>query len=290
MKKSLFLLSVLSVSVSAWAEMNPCDTIVVRKPNVVTVVTNDSLQAIKVEGKEGNPKFTYQSKIELTDSNYVSESGINSNDFSFRFGMPRHKADVNKKGNCVVTTNIFVGFLSAPGLPRPAEVLAGKSAELLFMPMNFNYSPWKAGKHTFSLGLGLDWRMVGLTRANKFLKTNGELTFGNYADGVRPKESILTVFSLSFPLMYNYYSHGCGWSVGPVFNFNTYSSIVSKWKDDGRDVKEKMKNVYVRPFTVDMMVSVRTEWIGLYLKYSPANMIKADHGMKFHMLSFGFWF
>ena len=290
MKKSLFLLSVLSVSVSAWAEMNPCDTIVVRKPNVVTVVTNDSLQAIKVEGKEGNPKFTYQSKIELTDSNYVSESGINSNDFSFRFGMPRHKADVNKKGNCVVTTNIFVGFLSAPGLPRPAEVQAGKSVELLFMPMNFNYSPWKAGKHTFSLGLGLDWRMVGLTRANKFLKTNGELTFGNYADGVRPKESILTVFSLSFPLMYNYYSHGCGWSVGPVFNFNTYSSIVSKWKDDGRDVKEKMKNVYVRPFTVDMMVSVRTEWIGLYLKYSPANMIKADHGMKFHMLSFGFWF
>lgn len=290
MKKSLFLLSVLSVSVSAWAEMNPCDTIVVRKPNVVTVVTNDSLQAIKVEGKEGNPKFTYQSKIELTDSNYVSESGINSNDFSFRFGMPRHKADVNKKGNCVVTTNIFVGFLSAPGLPRPAEVQAGKSVELLFMPMNFNYSPWKAGKHTVSLGLGLDWRMVGLTRANKFLKTNGELTFGNYADGVRPKESILTVFSLSFPLMYNYYSHGCGWSVGPVFNFNTYSSIVSKWKDDGRDVKEKMKNVYVRPFTVDMMVSVRTEWIGLYLKYSPANMIKADHGMKFHMLSFGFWF
>ena len=257
---------------------------------MVTVVTNDSLQAIKVEGKEGNPKFTYQSKIELTDSNYVSESGINSNDLSFRFGMPRHKADVNKKGNCVVTTNIFVGFLSAPGLPRPAEVQAGKSAELLFMPMNFNYSPWKAGKHTFSLGLGLDWRMVGLTRANKFLKTNGELTFGNYADGVRPKESILTVFSLSFPLMYNYYSHGCGWSVGPVFNFNTYSSIVSKWKDDGRDVKEKMKNVYVRPFTVDMMVSVRTEWIGLYLKYSPANMIKADHGMKFHMLSFGFWF
>lgn len=290
MKKSLFLLSVLSVSLSAWAEMNPCDTIVVRKPNVVTVVTNDSLQAIKVEGKEGNPKFTYQSKIELTDSNYVSESGINSNDFSFRFGMPRHKADVNKKGNCVVTTNIFVGFLSAPGLPRPAEVQAGKSVELLFMPMNFNYSPWKAGKHTVSLGLGLDWRMVGLTRANKFLKTNGELTFGNYADGVRPKESILTVFSLSFPLMYNYYSHGCGWSVGPVFNFNTYSSIVSKWKDDGRDVKEKMKNVYVRPFTVDMMVSVRTEWIGLYLKYSPANMIKADHGMKFHMLSFGFWF
>lgn len=290
MKKSLFLLSVLSVSLSAWAEMNPCDTIVVRKPNVVTVVTNDSLQAIKVEGKEGNPKFTYQSKIELTDSNYVSESGINSNDFSFRFGMPRHKADVNKKGNCVVTTNIFVGFLSAPGLPRPAEVQAGKSAELLFMPMNFNYSPWKAGKHTVSFGLGLDWRMVGLTRANKFLKTNGELTFGNYADGVRPKESILTVFSLSFPLMYNYYSHGCGWSVGPVFNFNTYSSIVSKWKDDGRDVKEKMKNVYVRPFTVDMMVSVRTEWIGLYLKYSPANMIKADHGMKFHMLSFGFWF
>ena len=290
MKKSLFLLSVLSVSVSAWAEMNPCDTIVVRKPNVVTVVTNDSLQAIKVEGKEGNPKFTYQSKIELTDSNYVSQSGINSNDFSFRFGMPRHKADVNKKGNCVVTTNIFVGFLSAPGLTRPAEVQAGKSAELLFMPMNFNYSPWKAGKHTFSLGLGLDWRMVGLTRANKFLKTNGELTFGNYADGVRPKESILTVFSLSFPLMYNYYSHGCGWSVGPVFNFNTYSSIVSKWKDDGRDVKEKMKNVYVRPFTVDMMVSVRTEWIGLYLKYSPESMIKADHGMKFHMLSFGFWF
>lgn len=290
MKKSLFLLSVLSVSLSAWAEMNPCDTIVVRKPNVVTVVTNDSLQAIKVEGKEGNPKFTYQSKIELTDSNYVSESGINSNDFSFRFGMPRHKADVNKKGNCVVTMNIFTGFLSAPGLPRPAEVQAGKSVELLFMPMNFNYSPWKAGKHTFSLGLGLDWRMVGLTRANKFLKTNGELTFGNYADGVRPKESILTVFSLSFPLMYNSYSHGCGWSVGPVFNFNTYSSIVSKWKDDGRDVKEKMKNVYVRPFTVDMMVSVRTEWIGLYLKYSPANMIKADHGMKFHMLSFGFWF
>lgn len=291
MKNLLFIISAFAVSLSASAVVNPNDTVIVEKPDMVTIVTSDSLQSIHVQGKKDNPGFTYQSKIELTDSNYVSESGINSNDFTFRFGMPKLEKEVNHSREITGTMNAYVGFSSAPGLPRPGELQRGKSGEFWLVLMNLHYSPWKSGNNTFSIGFGIDWRSYTLTRANRFVKSDGQISYGEFDEGVRPKESRLSVFSLTIPLLYNV-TNGNGrsmFSIGPVFNFNTHSSISTKWKEDGKDVKDKQTNVFVRPFSVDLLISGRTVWGGVYLKYSPSSILKADHGLKFHSLTLGLY-
>lgn len=292
MKNFLLLIAALALTANASAGVNANDTVVVEKPNVVTIVTTDSLQSIRVEGEKDNPSYTYQSQIQLTDSNYTSETAINSSDFTFSFGMPKNasKKEVNHSREIVGTSNLYFGFTSLPGL-SPGELQLKRSMELWWVIMNLEYSPWKKGWHTFSLGIGVDWRVYGLTKANRFVKADGKLAIGDYPEGVRPKYSNLKVFSLNFPLLYNFTpDKDCRMSIGPVFNFNTYSSVKTEWKEDGDKHKTVSKNVYVRPFTIDLMATIRTDDIGVYFKYTPFNVLKDGYGLKFHSMSLGFYF
>ena len=66
MKKSILLSLALlaSIGLSA-APTTEGDTIVVEKPQRVTVVTTDSIQHILVEGKEDNPHYTYSNTLQI---------------------------------------------------------------------------------------------------------------------------------------------------------------------------------------------------------------------------------
>ncbi|MBQ2495636.1 MAG: hypothetical protein II521_05930, partial [Prevotella sp.] len=48
------------------------DTLIVNNPRKVTVITDDSLQTIRIEGRNDDPNFHYENTIQLVDSNYVS--------------------------------------------------------------------------------------------------------------------------------------------------------------------------------------------------------------------------
>lgn len=291
MKKNYLLtMPVALLALTASAATEPNDTVVVEKPDMVTIVTNDSLQAISVEGSKDNPNYTYKSKIELTDSNYTSESAINSKDFSFRFGLP--KRDIDHTRELIGTANWYGGGTAAPGLPYAAELQSGQCGELWFVPLNLEYSPWKKGIHTFSLGIGLDWRSYGLTHEHRWVKQDGQLSFVETpSENYRQKYSRLMMFSVNFPLLYNFTpTRDFRFSLGPVFNFNTYSSIKTQWKDgSGAKHKETMKNVYVRPFTIDIMVAMRCPFFGVYFKYTPYNVLKDGQGLKFHSVSLGLY-
>ena len=76
MKKTI-ILALLAIATAANAQDN--DTLVIHNPRKVTIVTNDSLQKITVVGKEGDDKFTYQSTIQIVDSNYVSHHPLGEN-------------------------------------------------------------------------------------------------------------------------------------------------------------------------------------------------------------------
>ena len=68
------------------------DTLVVNNPRKVTVITDDSLQTIRIEGSNDDPNFHYENTIQLVDSNYVSGLTVNSDrwDFSLPIGESRH--------------------------------------------------------------------------------------------------------------------------------------------------------------------------------------------------------
>ena len=74
MKRILFL-TLMAAATTAFAAEN--DTLVIEKPQRVTIITGDSLQSIRVKGKEGDNSFDYQNTIQLIDSNYVSTENYN---------------------------------------------------------------------------------------------------------------------------------------------------------------------------------------------------------------------
>ena len=118
MKKLAFVCMLLAVCNGIAAEGFENDTVVVNNPRKVVVVTSDSLQQIKIEGADDNPNYKYENRIQLVDSNYVSETKINP-DLAFSFGHFRNRKDYSRTS---LETTLFVGWNLAPGMPDEADV------------------------------------------------------------------------------------------------------------------------------------------------------------------------
>lgn len=109
-------------------------------------------------------------------------------------------------------------------------------------------------------------------------------------EGTSPKFSRIKVYSLNFPIRYQYQARNFGFSLGPILNFNAYASIKTKYKLDGDKKKEMAKNIHPTPITVDFMGTISTPIMDFYVKYSPCNVLQSDYGLKFKSLSIGFMF
>lgn len=158
MKKSILLsLALLAPIGLSAAPTTEGDTVVVEKPQRVTVVTTDSIQHILVEGKEDNPHYTYSNTLQIVDSNYVSSSSINKDDFTIGFGWPKlAQKNTDHQSTYTLTAHFSIGFVNAPGMPKAGDLNMGNSAELWFFFDN-EWRPWR-NNHVFSFGIGLDWR------------------------------------------------------------------------------------------------------------------------------------
>lgn len=288
MKKTiLFFVALLSVATTKATSLTPPDTLVVNKPNRVTFITSDSLQTIHIEGKDGNPQYNYRNTLQLVDSNYVSTSGID-NDFNFSIGPLRNKKCIQKYPSSEWTMHFYVGWTGAPGMPHTADLSTFRSWELWWVIGQYDY--WATKHYGFSAGFGVDWRNYRTRDDVRFVLDGDEhLGLTGYPDGVKTQFSRIKVFSLTFPVQYMFKAGKFGFSLGPVINLNTHASVLSKWKEDGRTVKESRKGIHINPVTVDFLTTVRTPFLDYYFKYSPAHLVKDGWGLRFHTLSFGIY-
>ena len=280
----LFFVAMLSVATAKAASFMPPDTLVVNKPNRVTVITTDSMQTIHIEGRDGNPEYNYRNTLQLVDSNYVSTSGID-NDFSFSIGPLHNKKCKETYPKRQISMHFYAGFNGAPGMPNSVDISTFRSWELWWVIAQYDYS---TRHHGFSAGFGVDWRNYRTRDDVRFVLDGDEhLGLTGYDDGMRPKFSRIKVFSLTFPVQYVYRAGKFGFSLGPVINLNTHASVLSKWKEEGRTVKESHKGVHVNPVTVDLMATLHAPFGNYYFKYSPSHLVKDGWGLRFHTLSFG---
>lgn len=289
MKKIItLLLLVCTIGVMASEPVNN-DTLVVEKPRRVTVISGDSIQQILIEGKQGNDNYSYQSKIELVDSNYTSTSSINSDDFRFSFG-PQRKKDESRiiEGQ----SHWLMGINTAPGMPREADIHMIESTELWWIVMDMMYQPWKNPHHKFSIGIGLDWRTWRMHADKRFWKgEDGQLNITDYPENAEPDFSRIKIFSINFPIRYHYnLGNGCALTFGPVLSLNLKSSIKTKYKLDGGKHKDVQKDIHQNIFTVDLMGTIETPYFGLYYKYTPFNILKSSYGLRFHSFTMGLIF
>ena len=292
MKRILFL-TLMAAATNAFAAEN--DTLVIEKPQRVTIITGDSLQSIRVKGKEGDNSFDYQNTIQLIDSNYVSTETYNKSLWDLMpFGK---KKDCEKRGNMqfALIASFSVGFTTAVGAADGVNIPVGPSWEFMWDIAQIQVRPWKERNHYFYTGFGLDWRNYRMTDQNRFVEQpDGRIAVTPYPQGSNPDFSRIKVLSLTVPFTYGFFpfKQGLfrGFEIGPVLNFNVYSSIKTRYSIDGEKQKDITKGLHRNPVTVDLMVKLQMKYFNIYAKYSPCNVLDTAYGPKFRSVSFGVGF
>lgn len=187
---------------------------------------------------------------------------------------------------------ITLGLTSANGQPTPKGLQWGKSFEigwLSIIDFKYNFS-----KSAVSLGIGLNWRNYKNSTSFRYLNVDNEsgLIWKNYANDVNGKNSQLKLFAVQFPFLYELSipKTSLFLKLGPIFNFNTYSSVKTSFTDsEGNGASYFTTSSIQRLLTVDIFANVSlSQMIGVYIRYSPMKILKTSDGINFHPFTLGF--
>lgn len=193
----------------------------------------------------------------------------------------------------LVTGGLGFGLDGAVNQPDGADLQMGKSFEVLWLKaLNARY---KFDRHAISFGLGFDWRNFKMTGAPKRMTPRpfGGIMLEEYPYGTTPLNSTLKIFSLAVPVLYSYTIPDLQtkFSVGPVINFNTYSSLKTSYINrEGNKTTEFVKGLGQRPVSFDIFGSVSWNCVGLYIKGSPLKALKSYSDLNFNPLTVGIIF
>ena len=293
--KKLFILLLLAISATANAvEVSENDTLTILKPRKVRIITGDSIQKIKVYGREGEDKYTYESKILLVDSNYVSEESINKDTWTFDFIKSKSHGTGYPLKQRNLSSRLGFGLCYGANADYKGPQSVGSSWEIMWTIAEIE--KYGYGKHNgFSIGFGVNWRNFRIDGRSKFVKLDdGTITEEGLPAGYDNDFSRIKVFSLTIPVMWKYRTKQVTFGLGPVFNINTYASIKNRfWDADGEKHKQMFKKIHQRPITVDIMAEVSFHnWFSIYGKFSPMTILNSTYAndVNFQPVSFGIYF
>ena len=293
--KKLFILLLLAISATANAvEVLENDTLTILKPKKVRIITGDSIQKIKVYGREGEDKYTYESKILLVDSNYVSEESINKDTWTFDFIKSKSHGTGYPLKQRNLSSRLGFGLCYGANADYKGPQSVGSSWEIMWTIAEIE--KYGYGKHNgFSIGFGVNWRNFRIDGRSKFVKLDdGTITEEALPAGYDNDFSRIKVFSLTIPVMWKYRTKQVTFGLGPVFNINTYASIKNRyWDADGEKHKQIFKKIHQRPITVDIMAEVSFHnWFSIYGKFSPMTILNSTYAndVNFQPVSFGIYF
>ena len=293
--KKLFILLLLAISAIAnAAEVAENDTLTILKPRKVRIITGDSIQKIKVYGREGEDKYTYESKILLVDSNYVSEESINKDTWTFDFIKSKSHGTGYPMKQRNLSSRLGFGLCYGANADYKGPQSVGSSWEIMWTIAEIE--KYGYGKHNgFSIGFGVNWRNFRIDGRSKFVKLDdGTITEEGLPAGYDNDFSRIKVFSLTIPVMWKYRTKQVTFGLGPVLNINTYASIKNRyWDADGEKHKQIFKKIHQRPITVDIMAEVSFHnWFSIYGKFSPMTILNSTYAndVNFQPVSFGIYF
>ena len=293
--KKLFILLLLAISATANAvEVLENDTLTILKPKKVRIITGDSIQKIKVYGREGEDKYTYESKILLVDSNYVSEESINKDTWTFDFIKSKSHGTGYPLKQRNLSSRLGFGLCYGANADYKGPQSVGSSWEIMWTIAEIE--KYGYGKHNgFSIGFGVNWRNFRIDGRSKFVKLDdGTITEEALPAGYDNDFSRIKVFSLTIPVMWKYRTKSVTFGLGPVLNINTYASIKNRyWDADGEKHKQIFKKIHQRPITVDIMAEVSFHnWFSIYGKFSPMTILNSTYAndVNFQPVSFGIYF
>ena len=286
MKRNLFLMMLALTATTAVRASEVNDSIIISRPEQVTVVRTDSLQKVAVVGKQGDDNFRFTSEVPI-DQKAVKKSKIKD-------------ALVDKNGKWVL--DFGVGFNAALNKGNNPGFAVFKSKDIFF---GFRYCYTPKGKlQTYSVGLWFDWRDYCTPKYNSMGKDQetGIVGFSPYPDNVSDTRSLIRIFSLSVPFLFTQqfgHESKVKFTLGPVLNINVRGRINNEWSKDDINYETSTKSISQRPVTVDIFAMLQLKGIGIYCKYSPMSVLKSKsvttpegvvvENPKFKSISFGIY-
>ena len=284
MRKYFMLLALAVATVANATEMN--DTVTFSNPTKVTVMTNDSVQKIKVTGKKDDESFRYETTVAIDKTKTSTKI---------------FKKVAGDDAKWVI--DLGIGWSAPTNTPNGHGFAVFRSGEV-FAGVRYCYTP-KGKTQTYSTGLWCDWRTYGLPHSGKSCMGKDEsdiVTFGNFKDSYSGVNSRINIFSLSVPFLFTQKlgkKSKSSFSIGPVVNFNLRGRINNEWENGDNYYDVNTKGFDYNVVTVDFMGILKSGGIGLYFKYSPMSVLKKKEATvdgtvienpQFKALSFGLFF
>ena len=315
MKRRLFFMATALLTATTAFATEQSDTLNVKNPSEVTVINTDSCCVINIQGRHGDPGFSYRQVIPLTKD---TPTLINESSTEWNFKMPFFSTSMKESEQGVKTTTkstttshvrkhrwenaspqlnvglgLFgMGYVASLNTPQGMHTEMFDSYEFLGPRLMFMYQP-RMSRFSYGFGVGTNWKNFRMTDEVRFSREpNGNTILTNYPEGAHIGFSRAKVFCWTVPFEVKYYmTDKISLSASSIVNFNTYASLKTRYTTpEGQGVKELDTHLHQNPVTVDFMGHLKYGALGLYVKYSPCNVFESGKGPKFQSWSTGITF
>ena len=308
MKRTLLFASTALLSATTAFATTQSDTLIVENPTKVAVINNASSCIVTIQGKEGNPDFTYRQVIPFSAN---TPTIINESETEWNFKMPFISTNKTKSAfsagksyspkhrwehpTAQLSVNLGllgIGYVASLNTPQGMHTEMFDSYEFLGPRLMFMYQP-RMSRFSYGIGVGTNWKNFRMTDEVRFSREpNGNTVLTNYPEGAHIGCSRAKVFSWTVPFEVKYYmTDKISLSASSIVNFNTYASLKTRYTTpEGQGVKELDTHLHQNPVTVDFMGHLKYGALGLYVKYSPCNVFESGKGPKFQSWSTGITF
>lgn len=290
MLKHIFPIILIILSFPLRSQINYPDTLL-NVTNPDRVIITESPEGTRVSIPEGNESIL----IAYPDGANVKASRHTSRSFFNLPGIPCGRGTEScgclSDGWYVSVDGLCIGLTDAIGQTGGGGLQWSKSFEINWLScINVGY---EFSRSRIYLGLGFDWRNYKATADSRWLQPDGQggVEWGIAPDGSFVRATQLKVFSLQLPLMFTWRipKSYLKWRMGPILNFNTYSSLKGIYDDaDGNRCEYFTKDFDRRPITVDFFASLSYQTaLGLYVRYSPMKVLGDASPINFTPFSVG---
>ncbi len=292
----IFAVSLL-FTLNAYASGEVTDTLMaVDSPSKVVITESSQGTRITVTDDKTGTEESYL--VEYTPGAKVSTSRKTS--FSI-FNIPgldcmnrTEKCGCLGSGWSVGTDGLCIGLNEAHGQKGGGGLQWSKSFEISWLScVNVGYA---FSRSRIYLGLGFDWRNYKATADRRWLvaSESGGVEWGEAPEEANVRYSRLKVFSLQMPLLYEWRvpKSQLKLKLGPILNFNTYSSIKGVYDDAfGNRCEYFTKDFDRNHVTLDFFGSLSYgNAIGIYVRYSPMKVLKEPSPINFSPFTLGIGF
>ena len=288
MRQNFFLLSVVAFAITNCYAADKADTtIIVKNPKQVILKEDSRRVKIQMGGTEQDASFRFERSWELKDSGVVITRERVDWDF-LPFIPTKRSSSIALKYHAPLFN---VGFSTATVAPSGMSTPFGSSWEFMFTPIKMR-GPLLAKNFGCFVGFGFAWRNYRMTGYQRYMKENNKVIIGDYPEGADIDFSRIKTFCMTVPLLLEWQVPLNGdfrfwWNAGPIVNFNTYASMKTRYKIDGRKIKDFDKHIHQQPVTLDLYTSIGINNLGLYVRYSPCHVLKEDFAPAFTSFSMG---